>query len=152
MDTTTSVVLVAGIALVAKVVWELYLSPLARQQIPGPKWAAVSDFWQYWWQFRKRRTLEFHAIFEVRHGPYGCVDLSVHAFKRYGPVVRLGPNRVAVRDADAVKSVYTTHRFRKSSWYSMLEFGGVQNMASTRCSGILDCGPSSSSATHVLGS
>ena len=66
MDASTLVTLFIGIALVAKVAWELYLSPLARQRIPGPKRAAVSDIWQYWLQIRHRRTLGFHAIFEVR--------------------------------------------------------------------------------------
>jgi len=53
--------------------------------------------------------------------------------QRYGPVVRVGANRVAFRNIDAVKTIYTTHRFRKSNWWNALTFGGEQNMLSARC-------------------
>ena len=56
--------------------------------------------------------------------------------QRYGPVVRLGPNRVAFRNIDVVKTIYTTHDFRKSSWWTVLTFGGSQNMVSTKYGGV----------------
>jgi len=66
MDFSTSLTLTVGIAIAAKVIWEIYLSPLARQRIPGPKRVAVSDLWNYWLQLRLRRTLGYHELFEVR--------------------------------------------------------------------------------------
>jgi len=51
--------------------------------------------------------------------------------KRYGPVVRAGPNRVIFRNIDTLKTIYSTHSFRKSSWYGALTFGGAHNMLST---------------------
>ena len=65
MDVSTLVILIVGIGVLVKAIWELYLSPLARQHIPGPKRAAVSNAWDYWVQIRKRRTLTFHDLFEV---------------------------------------------------------------------------------------
>ena len=53
--------------------------------------------------------------------------------QRYGPVVRVGPNRVIFRNIDTLKMIYSTHRFSKSSWYSVFTFGGGASMFATRC-------------------
>lgn len=66
MDLNAVVPLIAGLGALAKVIWELYFSPLARQHIPGPKRAAVSDIWSYWQLLRRRRVMTFHSLFEVR--------------------------------------------------------------------------------------
>jgi len=65
MNSSALGILVFGVGVVAKVIWELYLSPVGRQHIPGPKWAAVSDIWDYWMQVRRRRGLAYHDLFEV---------------------------------------------------------------------------------------
>jgi len=65
MNSGTLLALLVGFSVVAKAIWELYLSPLARQRIPGPRLAAVSDFWHTWLQIRGRRTFTFHELFEV---------------------------------------------------------------------------------------
>jgi len=66
MDVNIVALLAVVVAAAAKLLWELYLSPLARQRIPGPKRAAASDLWHYWVQVRLRRTFTFHELFEVR--------------------------------------------------------------------------------------
>jgi len=48
-------------------------------------------------------------------------------------VVRVGPRCVIFRNIEPLKSIYGTHKFRKSSWYNTITFGGVQNTLSTRC-------------------
>ena len=65
MSSGTLCILLVGIGVAAKVIWELYLSPIARQRIPGPKLAAVSDIWHTWVQIRGYRTFTFHELFEV---------------------------------------------------------------------------------------
>lgn len=67
----------------------LYLSPLSS--IPGPWYAAVTDFWFTWIfvRFRRVRTID-----------------SLH--KKYGPVVRVSPSRVIFADVDTYKHVYGT--------------------------------------------
>ena len=138
MDVNIVALLAVGVAAAAKLLWELYLSPLARQRIPGPKRAAVSDLWHYWVQVRLRRTFTFHELFEVRvySERTAWMRYSLND-QRYGPVVRVGPNRVIFCNIDAVKTIYSTHRFRKSDWWSSLTFGGAQNMLSTVCGGLL---------------
>ncbi|KZV87269.1 cytochrome P450 [Exidia glandulosa HHB12029] len=104
----------AVVAIGVKVVWELVLSPLARQRIPGPKLAAVSNAWFEWVTLRFRRTASVHEL-----------------FKQYGPVVRVGSNRVVFNEAAVVKELYRTHKFRKTPFYENFTFGGVQNSFST---------------------
>ena len=69
MDAKALLLLIVGGAGVAKVLWNLYLSPLARQRLPGPKRAAVTEIWGYWSQLRQRRSLNIHGLFEVRANP-----------------------------------------------------------------------------------
>ena len=78
----------------------LYCSPL--RHIPGPWYAAVSDFWLWTCLLRLRQCQIIHGLFEV-----------------YGPVVRIGPRRVAFNDVAGVKSVYCVHRLDKSDLYKM---------------------------------
>jgi len=54
-------------------------------------------------------------------------DLPQH----YGPIVRVGPNRVLFRNVETIQTIYGTHDFRKSSWYSTITFSGAQNTLST---------------------
>jgi len=51
--------------------------------------------------------------------------------QKYGPVVRIGPNRVAVADPASVLEIYRTHNFRKGEAYSALTFGGAENSWNT---------------------
>jgi len=57
---------------------------------------------------------------------------NAHPPQRYGPVVRIGPNRVIFRNTDSIKMIYSTHRFGKSEWYSLFSFGGGPSMFATR--------------------
>lgn len=78
-----------GGAVVWKVIYELYLSPLGRQKIPSPS-----------------TTCSRYAK---------CSSAS----------------RAEIRDVEIVKEIYRTHKYRKSSWYAGLTFGGIQNSFST---------------------
>jgi len=139
MGVSALLMLVVGSSIAAKVVWELYLSPLARQRIPGPKWAAISDFSHNWLQLRRCRVWAYHDLFEVHLFPASDTmmrrsltrDAST-TVQRYGPVVRIGPNRVIFRNMDVVKTIYSTHNFRKSNWYDVFTFGGSKNIFSTQ--------------------
>ena len=90
------------------VIFYAYLSPLSS--IPGPWWAAVSDIYIL---VAAARLSKCHTIQAL--------------FKRYGPVVRLGPRRVVFCKWEAVKSVYCVHKLEKSNFYKTLlayvEFG-----------------------------
>lgn len=84
-----------------RVIYNLFLSPLS--DIPGPWYAAVSDFWITTHVIRLRQCKVVHELFEA-----------------YGPVVRVGPNKIVFRDTSTMRSVYAVHKFDKSSYYKSL--------------------------------
>ncbi|KAI0832845.1 cytochrome P450 [Trametes gibbosa] len=85
----------------ATLVYNLYFSPLAA--IPGPWYAAISDFWLTTHVARLQQCMTVQALFE-----------------RYGPVVRVGPNKVVFCDLTTTKRVYCINKFDKSSFYKAL--------------------------------
>ncbi|KAK1538835.1 cytochrome P450 [Colletotrichum costaricense] len=93
--TSSSLILVAFI-----VVWyRLFLHPLAR--VPGPRLAAISNVWY---------------AYHVRNGRMLTLGKTLH--KRYGPVVRVGPNEVWFDSVDAFKHIYRAGTgYEKSDFY-----------------------------------
>lgn len=87
--------------LVAHAIYLSFFSPLAA--LPGPWYAAVSDFWLITHVVRFRQCRAVQDLFET-----------------YGPVVRVGPNKVIFCDAAAMRSVYCIHKFDKSVYYKSL--------------------------------
>jgi hypothetical protein len=72
--------------------YRMFFHPLAR--IPGPKLAIFSNVWQ--------------AI-HVRNGLARELAKSLH--KKYGPVVRIGPNEVWFDSIDAFKTIYSKYPY-----------------------------------------
>ncbi|KAL1746232.1 cytochrome P450 [Schizophyllum fasciatum] len=103
--TNVSVTLIAFAALailfLARAIYLLFFSPLSA--IPGPWYAAVSDLWILTHVLRLQQCKTVHELFEI-----------------YGPVVRIGPNRVVFKDLSTTKSVYSVHKFDKSVYYKSL--------------------------------
>ena len=81
-----------------RIIYQLYLSPL--KGIPGPWYAAISDFWATTHLLRMQQCKSVHALFDA-----------------YGSVVRIGPNKVVFRDLDSMKNVYSVLKFDKSEYY-----------------------------------
>ncbi|KAH7024893.1 cytochrome P450 [Microdochium trichocladiopsis] len=77
----------AGCALCATL-YRLWLHPLAK--IPGPKYMAISDIFSQW-----------HHFISLDMSPY-----AIELHRKYGPVVRIGPNRVIVAGSVAWLQVY----------------------------------------------
>ncbi|KAG6108948.1 hypothetical protein E4U14_003412 [Claviceps sp. LM454 group G7] len=51
---------------------------------------------------------------------------------KYGPIVRVAPNQVAVADLETVKSVYTIKEtYRKTKFYELLASRPIQTVFST---------------------
>ncbi|KAH9077004.1 cytochrome P450 [Lactarius deliciosus] len=82
-------------------IYQLCLSPLC--DIPGPWYAAISDFWLTTHVLRLQQCRTIHTLFEV-----------------YGPVVRVGPNKVVFNDLSTTKNVYSLLKFDKSAYYKSL--------------------------------
>lgn len=74
----------------ARILYDLYLHPLAN--IPGPRLAAISDFWRVAGAVKKdyaQRLQQAHA--------------------KYGPIVRIATNEVSILDAEEIKQLYGHH-------------------------------------------
>ncbi|KAJ8517764.1 hypothetical protein ONZ45_g5122 [Pleurotus djamor] len=84
-----------------RAIYNLFFSPLSA--IPGPWYAAVSDLWITYHVLRLEQCKTVQALFE-----------------EYGPVVRIGPNKVAFCDMSSTRSVYSVHKFDKSPYYKSL--------------------------------
>ena len=83
------------------IVYRLFFSPLAS--LPGPWYAAISDFWITTHVVRMQQCRTVQALFD-----------------KYGPIVRIGPNKVAFCDVGTMRAVYYIHKFDKSSYYKSL--------------------------------
>jgi hypothetical protein len=62
----------------ARLVYALFFHPLARAGVPGPWYAALGDVWNEWEQMRLVQSRSIAKLME-----------------KYGPVVRIGENRVS---------------------------------------------------------
>ena len=81
--------------------YNLFLSPLSA--IPGPWYFAISDFWLTLHILRLRQCMAIQELFDI-----------------YGPVIRVGPNKVVFRDVQTMRNVYSVYKFDKSSFYKSL--------------------------------
>ncbi|KAF1930580.1 pisatin demethylase [Didymella exigua CBS 183.55] len=107
-----------AIALVFQYVVAYLNSPL--KSIPGPFLAKFSNIWRLY-----------------NHYGQTHIETQKELHKKYGDVVRLGPNTVSVADASLLKTIYSTRgTFLKSDYYSVNDAlqGGhlIQNLFSTR--------------------
>ncbi len=91
-----SALLFALASALAVVIYRLSFHPL--RHVPGPKLAAVSNMW--------------HA-YHARNGQMFRLGKDLH--RRYGPVVRVGPNEVWFNSRDAFKSIYGTSSIKLAS-------------------------------------
>ncbi|KAF6758365.1 cytochrome P450 [Ephemerocybe angulata] len=82
------------------VVSRLVLHPLAH--IPGPKLAALTDWYVTYYDLWKNGKM---------------VDQLSLLHEQYGPVVRIGPNKLDFCDLKAYDQIYRDVRFPKEDWF-----------------------------------
>lgn len=82
-------------------IYQLFFSSLSV--IPGPWYAAVSDLW-----------LTGHVM-----RLEACTTIQ-NLFDTYGPVVRVGPNKVVFRELNSMKNIYSVQKWDKFSSYKAL--------------------------------
>ena len=84
-------------------VYRLYFHPLAR--LPGPKIAAVS----YWYEF-------YYDMIKKPGGQYMYRLDELHA--QYGPILRINPDEVQIKDAQFFDQVYAsaTNKTKRNRW------------------------------------
>lgn len=94
-------------------IYRLFLSPLAK--IPGPRLAALTDFYEFYYDGIKRGRYTW-KIAEL-HKKYGIQpDLSIEPFTLHkfwlitiplpGPIVRINPWDVHINDPDFIDEIY----------------------------------------------
>ncbi|TEB28399.1 cytochrome P450 [Coprinellus micaceus] len=110
---------VLGLAIpwaVAITLYRLYLHPLSA--FPGPALAGATGWYETYYEVYKRGKM---------------VEKLEALHKRYGPVVRMGPNKLHFSDVAAYDAIYTNRDFRKTSQFydvflaSEASFGTVDN-------------------------
>ncbi|KAG6363849.1 hypothetical protein INS49_008952 [Diaporthe citri] len=89
-------------------IYDLFFSPL--KNVPGPSLARVTRWWEYFMVKRGVSNLEY-------------VDLH----KKYGPVVRVGPNRYSISLPSGVKTIYELGgKYSKSDYYRPLQVADIE--------------------------
>ena len=102
--------LITTTLILSQVVYQLCFSPL--RHVPGPKLAAISDLWLIGKLYRLQKCGTIHSC-----------------FAKYGPIVRIGPKKVALNSIEIIKPVYGVGtRYVKSSWYETWALSGRQNV------------------------
>ncbi|ETS77432.1 hypothetical protein PFICI_11306 [Pestalotiopsis fici W106-1] len=99
---TVSALALAGYSLAVYVFYTLYqvlASPL--RSVPGPFLARFTNLWY---------------LYHLYRGDFQVVNQNLH--KKYGAIVRYGPNRYSFNSLDAGKAIYWHGTsFEKSAWY-----------------------------------
>ncbi|KAJ5121867.1 hypothetical protein N7526_008804, partial [Penicillium atrosanguineum] len=90
------------------------LSPLSK--VPGPWYTRFTSLWLKYQEFTANRRESIHAL-----------------HKKYGPVVRLGPNEVSFTSLDAIKEIYASggSGYDKTEFYSLFKQFKTKTMFST---------------------
>jgi len=99
-------------------VYNAYLSPLSR--VPGPKYMAASIVWY------------MYSVASGKHHTH-CYELH----RKYGPVVRFGPNQLSFSTASAYKQIYG-HRSGKLEMTKDPLFYGVLPKSNLISSNVAD--------------
>ncbi|KAK6393462.1 hypothetical protein LTR65_002334 [Meristemomyces frigidus] len=114
---TSNAWLVVGILLVA-VVAQYIVSYYrnALRKIPGPWLAKFSDLDRVW-PNAKGTLMIYHLMFH----------------KKYGPIVKLGPNAVSLSDSKYISIIFPmSGEFRKSDLYEIFDLGNAFSMSTMR--------------------
>ncbi|KAK5795877.1 hypothetical protein VI817_005162 [Penicillium citrinum] len=89
-------------------------TPLAK--IPGPWYTQFTSLWIKYQEFTANRRVSVHLL-----------------HRRYGPVVRLGPNEISFTSLDAIKEIYASggSGYDKTEFYSLFKQFKIKTMFST---------------------
>ncbi|KAI7156611.1 hypothetical protein KC349_g6175 [Hortaea werneckii] len=98
--------------LITLAVYRLYLCPLAKSKIPGPRLGALTKFYEAWYEIVQRGRFAFKID-----------DLHEH----HGPIIRITPEEVHIKDSSFWDEIFVKHP--KASRYSTASrFGNDDSM------------------------
>ncbi|KAL9620400.1 MAG: hypothetical protein Q9160_005100 [Pyrenula sp. 1 TL-2023] len=89
-----------------RIIYRLWFSPLAG--FPGPKLAAVTSLFEFYFDFLKQ-------------GKYCFKIEQMH--EAYGPIVRINPKELSIVDSNFYDKVYVSGNTRKTQGYSQFASG-----------------------------
>ena len=102
-----------AISLICLSVWSFQLIRSPLREIPGPWYAHVTSLVLKYHEVHGRRRLYLHAL-----------------HKKYGPVVRIGPNEVAFNTLESQKEIYCSggSGYDKTEFYNLFTQYGERSV------------------------
>ena len=86
-------------------IWKMWIASRLRR-IPSPFFASLTNLPRLLW---------------VRNGDAGATHVALH--RKYGHLVRIGPNMISVSDSVEIPNIYSFNgKFPKSDFYRALSF------------------------------
>ncbi len=93
--------------LLTKAIYRVYLLHLLRN-IPGPKLAAITSYYEFYFNVIKRGTFVWHL--EKLHETYGEYSSSLAYGIHIGPIVRVGPARTRFTSRTPITTMISMHQ------------------------------------------
>ncbi|RAO64210.1 uncharacterized protein BHQ10_000222 [Talaromyces amestolkiae] len=97
-----TVIVFAAVGSAALAIYRLCFSPLALARVPGPKIAAITAWYEFYWDC-------------VQQGRYLFKIEQMH--QKYGPIVRINPWEVHIQDPSYWDTIYTNNKIDKDAWF-----------------------------------
>ena len=96
--------------------YRLFFSPLAG--FPGPKLAALTQWYEFYWNVVKQGQFTFHL--QDLHDKYGRPDFPCLLFTTdrlsQGPIIRVNPWELHIRDPEFYETIYDGHGDRRDKF------------------------------------
>jgi len=119
--TLSSAAVIAGFSSLALycvlgALYRLYFHPLAK--FPGPRLAAVTGWYEFYHDIVHRGLFIWHI--QELHDQYGELKGEVRSVSvlnsHVGPIVRITPDELHIRDPDYYEEIYAAAAKKKDKW------------------------------------
>jgi hypothetical protein len=110
------------------IVYRLYLHPLSK--FPGPKFAAVTKWYECYFDLVKGNGGEFAWKIDHMHEEYGKLSISLSTINPtnslyIGPIVRVNPDELHVKNPDSYEIIYARNPTHRNKWPPAASMAGT---------------------------